>query len=177
MCGSDWRRLLALGWSGGAALAIEAAGVLAGTAAAAHGLAILGRNAGNPVSKADDPTLRYGSNTGNTKRNAEILQRNLEKATGMRKPAGYHAHHIVPSTHRDMAEARKILEKWGIDINSAENGVFLPDYIHNGLANDKTYMRAVLNELERATSREDAIKILQDIGQQLLDGTYPRAGR
>jgi hypothetical protein len=151
--------------------------VLAGTAVAAHGGAVLMRNAGNPVGKADDPTLRYGSNTGNTKKNAEILQRNMEQATGLSKPAGYHAHHIVPSTHRDMQKAREILEKWGIDINSAENGVFLPDYIHNGLANDKTYMRAVLNDLEQATSREEVIETLQRIGQKLLDGTYPRAGR
>jgi hypothetical protein len=28
-----------------------------------------------------------------------------------------------------------------------------------------------------ATSKEDVIRILEEIGQQLLDGTYPRAGR
>lgn len=39
------------------------------------------------------------------------------------------------------------------------------------------YMRAVLNDLQQATSQEDAIRILQDIGQRLLEGTYPRAGR
>lgn len=60
---------------------------------------------------------------------------------------------------------------------NAENGVLLPKDIHNGLANDYRYMDAVLEDLRMATSQEDAIRILEDIGQQLLDGTYPRAGR
>jgi hypothetical protein len=51
----------------------------------------------------------------------------------------------------------------GIDINQAEN--------------DKTYMKVVIEDLRLAKGKDDAIKILQDIGQQLLDGTYPRAGR
>ncbi len=42
-------------------------------------------------------------------------------------------------------------------------------YIHNGLANDKTYTGAVLNDLEKATSREEAIETLQRIGQRLLE--------
>ncbi len=162
---------------GGAALIIETAGVAAGTALAGHGIALQMRNAGNPLSRADDSTLRYGTNTGDTKWNAEILQRNLEQALDQAKPEGYHTHHIVPSTHRDMQEARKILEKFGIDINQAENGVFLPANIHNGLVNDKRYMAAVLKDLQRATSKDDVIRILQDIGEQLLNGTYPRSGR
>ncbi len=38
-------------------------------------------------------------------------------------------------------------------------------------------MGAVLNDLEKAASREEAIEMLQRIGQQLLDGTYPCARR
>ena len=137
------------------------------------------RNAGNPVSgPAADPTLRYGSNTGNTTRNAQILRENMKDA-GIEASSGYEAHHIVPSTSQNDAarQARDILEQWGIDINNADNGIFLPKSIHNGLANDHKYMNAVLEDLQQATSRDDTIRILQDIGQQLLDGTYPRSGR
>lgn len=163
---------------GGAVLVVETAGVLAGTGIAAHGGAMLIRNAGNPVSRPEDPTLRYGSNTGNTTRNAQILRQNMEKA-GVHAPPRYEAHHIVPSTSQNDAarQARDILEQWGIDINNADNGIFLPKSIHNGLANDHKYMNAVLEDLRQATSRDDAARILQDIGQQLLDGTYPRSGR
>lgn len=92
---------------------------------------------------------------------------------------GYETHHIVPSgrNYESAIEARKLLAKWDIDINDAENGVFLPKSIHNGLANDYTYMDAVLEDLQGATSKNDAIRILRKIGQRLLDGTYPRAGR
>jgi hypothetical protein len=145
---------------------------------ALHGGVMLMYGSTNPVLGPQDPTLRYGTNTGNTKRNAQILRRNLERA-GVEAPPGYEAHHIVPSTrnYESAVEAREILERFGIDINDAANGIFLPKSVHNGLANDYRYMDAVLEDLKRATSKEDAIKILQKIGQRLLDGTYPRSGR
>jgi len=143
-----------------------------------HGATVLLRNALSPVAlvrKSDntnDPTLSYGSNTGDTGRNAEILRRNM----GVGKTPGLEAHHIVPSTHQfDAARrAREILKRFGIDINAAENGVLLPKAIHDGLANNQRYMQAVLERLSRASTREEAMSILQRISQQLLEGTFPR---
>jgi len=114
-----------------------------------------------------------------TANNVRKLERNIERATGQTKPAGYETHHIVPSGHGNeyAIRSRELLAKWGIGINDTENGVFLPKSIHDGLANDKKYMKAVFEDLLKAASRDDAIRILQDIGQQLLDGTYPRSRR
>ncbi len=162
---------------GGAALVIETAGVVAGTVLAGHGIALQIRNAGNPLSRADDPTLRYGTNTGDTAKNSRLLGQNLKEA-GIHPPeAGrWEAHHIVPSTHQNPAarEARKLLwEKFGIDINAAENGVWVNRSV-NARLNNREYMEAVYQALNEAQMQEDAIRILQRIAEQIrLKGTYP----
>jgi len=143
-----------------------------------HGATVLLRNALSPVAlvrKSDntnDPTLSYGSNTGDTARNAEILRRNM----GVGKTPGLEAHHIVPSTdsYRAAKRAREILHQLGIDINAAENGVLLPEAIHTGLSRNQRYMDAVLRELEYVSTRQDAVNVLRDIGQRLLNGTFTR---
>jgi hypothetical protein len=48
-----------------------------------------------------------------------------EDAGNMRQP-GDEAHHIVPENHPRSAPARAVLDQFGIEIDSAENGVFLP---------------------------------------------------
>jgi len=64
-------------------------------------------------------------------------------------------------------------EKFHIDINAAENGVFVPKSVNLRL-NNKTYMEAVYKALEKADNREKAIEILQDIAEQIrLTGNYP----
>lgn len=159
---------------GGAALAVETAGVLVGTGLVAHGGAMLMRNAGNPVGKAADPTLGYGSNTGDTGYNARILRRNMENA-GVQAPPKYEPHHIVPSTSQNewAVLARERLWKFGIDINAAENGVFVPKSV-NGHLNNREYMKAVYEALKQAETQEDAIRILQKIAEQVrLTGNYP----
>ncbi|MCE9885251.1 AHH domain-containing protein [Obesumbacterium proteus] len=50
----------------------------------------------------------------------------MEKA-GISRPANSQAHHIVPETAQSAGPARDILNKHGIDINGADNGVFLPN--------------------------------------------------
>ena len=49
------------------------------------------------------------------------------KNAGIPRPANSEAHHIVPETAQSAAPARDILNKHGIDINGADNGVFLPN--------------------------------------------------
>ena len=58
------------------------------------------------------------------------LGRNLENANlegRSVRPSHKHAsHHIVAGYSRKAAETRKILKKFGVGINEAVNGVFLP---------------------------------------------------
>lgn len=149
----------------------------AGGVVAAHGALVTTASIVNTVKSGQ--ALWASAKSAATTRNARILERNMERATGQAKPAGYETHHIVPSgnNYKSARKARQILEKFGIDVNDAGNGVFLPDSVHNGLANDHTYMNAVLDDLQQATSRNEATDILQRIGQKLLDGTYPRSRR
>ncbi|TBL39465.1 hypothetical protein EYZ01_10700 [Hafnia alvei] len=50
----------------------------------------------------------------------------MEEA-GISRPANSQAHHIVPETAQSAGPARDVLNKHGIDINGADNGVFLPN--------------------------------------------------
>lgn len=129
---------------GGIVLTLEAVGALAGLGLATHGGVLLANNANNSLQirgnggGSSDVTKTYGTNTGDTQKNADILRANM----GVGKTPGIQAHHIVPSTHSEAQKAREILESWGIDINQADNGVLLPKGIHDGLANDHTYLYA-----------------------------------
>ena len=73
-------------------------------------------------------------------------------------PYMYAAHHIVPWDHEKAARAREILDYYGIDYNSAVNGVFLPmkrnghegsASIHSGGHTDE-YVEAVNSRIEQA---------------------------
>ncbi len=56
------------------------------------------------------------------------LGKNME-ADGVVRPDKTAAHHIVPGADKNgMTDAQKILKKHGIDIDSADNGVFLPTH-------------------------------------------------
>jgi hypothetical protein len=109
------------------------------------------------------------------------LGRALE-ASGVSRPEGYEAHHIVAGNRRRAADAREILKKFKIRINDASNGVFLPaeetteptngEAIHGTLHTNK-YYGAVNDALAKATTREQAIATLQEIGRKLQSGGYP----
>ncbi len=87
------------------------------------------------------------------------------------------AHHIFPVSEFDTPLGRKLC-CWGIDLNSAENGVWLPycDYpkrkasVHRG-SNTKQYIDDVVAEVGMAKNKADALAILADIKARLLDGT------
>ncbi len=59
-------------------------------------------------------------------RHSRTLARNIRNATGVAKPVGADAHHIVAQTDRRAARSRLVLFGWGIGINDADNGVYLP---------------------------------------------------
>lgn len=89
------------------------------------------------------------------------------------------AHHIVAGNDRRAAGLRNILEKYGIDINSADNGVFLPTEkgvseatYHRGL-HTNNYYKNVERLFQGVSSKEEAIEVLQNIREQLIEGNFP----
>jgi len=109
---------------------------------------------------------------------SRILAKNMADA-GIEKPDyPCAAHHIVAGSDTRATEAREILDKFGIGINDADNGVYLPTTkdvggtYHPGL-NTKTYNETVTSMLEKATTRDEAIDILKDVSRELSKGTFP----
>ncbi|WP_084022558.1 AHH domain-containing protein [Amycolatopsis thermoflava] len=90
-----------------------------------------------------------------------ILGDNLN-AAGYSRASGEEAHHIVPYKDRRSDKSRQILSSFDIDLNSAENGVFLPGNKATPNPNGKAVHR-----------REDAVAILDYIRQQLQAGRWP----
>ena len=109
---------------------------------------------------------------------SKVLRKNMINA-GIKIPDYPHAaHHIVAGTSKKAEEARKILEKFDIDINDAANGVFLPTekniseaMYHPSLHTNK-YYDEVNQMLREAETRDDVLDILELISQKLLDGTF-----
>jgi len=102
---------------------------------------------------------------------SRALGRALEKA-GYVRGKGEIAHHLVAWDAPRAAPSREILERFGIDINEAANGVFLSRAIHNHL-HTNAYYDAVYDELLKAASRDEALAILDGIRRRLLGGTFP----
>jgi hypothetical protein len=109
------------------------------------------------------------------------LGRNME-AQGTARPAESAAHHIVSHTHPKAASSRAVLSKFGVDIDDAANGVFLPRFsssansggaaVHGNL-HTNGYYAAVDDVLSAATSRQDVIDGLDGIRGGLLGGSFP----
>ena len=86
------------------------------------------------------------------------------------------AHHIVGDNEYS-GESKAILDKYGIDINSPENGIFLPNNeesdlhgtIHDG-KHSKAYNDEVTQRLRSATCKEDVLEILDSIKEDLYNG-------
>ena len=61
--------------------------------------------------------------TGNHRR---TLARNLDCESSQKRVADVCAHHVVASSDVRADDSRDIIFKWGIGINDADNGVYLP---------------------------------------------------
>ena len=70
--------------------------------------------------------LRNDCERRSTDSHSDSLSRTVKNATGVSRPVGTAAHHIVSSGHRDAEVSRTLLFGWGIGINDADNGVYLP---------------------------------------------------
>ncbi|MEQ1872622.1 MAG: RHS repeat-associated core domain-containing protein [Ilumatobacteraceae bacterium] len=115
---------------------------------------------------------------------SRLLGQSME-AAGVTRPAETAAHHIAAGRAGAAAESRAALARVGIDINAAENGVFLPmnlssanpggaavhSTIHTGGTNG--YYAAVNDLLGQATTRNEMVDALDFIRRRLLSGGFP----
>jgi A nuclease family of the HNH/ENDO VII superfamily with conserved AHH len=104
---------------------------------------------------------------------------------GIKRPEGTDAHHIVAIGHRLAQKSREILAEFGVKLDQAENGAFLPSnlkspnpkgaIVHATLANKRLYYEIVEEALRKAKSQQDVLRILKRIRQTLEDGTFYHA--
>jgi len=114
------------------------------------------------------------------KGSSKKLRKNLKKAGEKEPNYPNHAHHIVAggSENKFAKEARVVLAKFNIGIDDAVNGVFLPSVkgvskatYHRGMHTD-AYFKKVNWLLDKAKSKEKAIRALNKIAKKLLEGTF-----
>lgn len=92
-------------------------------------------------------------------------------------PVEAEAHHIFGVALYDTPLGMK-LQRWGIELNSPANGVWLPKYdypnriasIHRGRPTAE-YTNYVINKLKMATNKDDALEIFGELKRELLTGT------
>ena len=139
---------------------------------------------GTVIRKADDVAdvasdiAKHGDDFVQSLPSSKKLRSNLELA-GVEVPDYPNAaHHIVAGTASGAENAREILTKFGIDINNASNGVFLPtqrnvvNSAYHPSLHSTEYYEKVDDMLSAATNREEAIEILHEIADQLAEGTF-----
>lgn len=107
------------------------------------------------------------------------LKRNMG-ARGIFAPPGTAAHHIVACFDKRAEGPRRVLERFGVHINAAANGVYLPQRRHStapGLYHPSLHTDAYHDEvfarLAAATTRRHVLEILDDIRGELLNSTFP----
>jgi hypothetical protein len=114
----------------------------------------------------------------------KALRNAVEALHGVARGAGETTHHIVALNDPRAKEARKLLAKFGIDIDDGVNGVFLPAstkspnpkgaMVHSKLHTNAYYFK-VESYLGKAKSKQDLINRLQRIRETLLDGSFHNA--
>ena len=109
---------------------------------------------------------------------SRVLGRNLKLAGLIRLP-GEFAHHIVAHGDHRAKQALGILKKFGINVDEAVNGVYLPGYktspnplgkIVHGNLHTNAYYEAVEAALTGASSKAEVIRRLRFIAWKLEHG-------
>jgi RHS repeat-associated protein len=124
-----------------------------------------------PVGAVATGSIRVAGRLAAVVPSSRALGRALE-AIGQARQARDAAHHIVAGSAAAAAPARATLQRLGIGINDAANGVFLRDAEHAGL-HTAEYYSTVNNALANVATKAEAEQILQSIGQRLQSGGYP----
>ncbi|WP_338848952.1 AHH domain-containing protein [Massilia sp. W12] len=117
---------------------------------------------------------------------SRILARNLNRNTGQTRPQYVAAHHIVARLAADARIARMCLYGWGIAINDADNGVYLPRYLSSNVPSlplatahstihTTIYYLAVNERLDRIQHLPTLVgrKELRKIRQEIISGIFP----
>ncbi|QJD82591.1 AHH domain-containing protein [Cohnella herbarum] len=105
--------------------------------------------------------------------------------TGIEKPAGWHAHHIVAFNHSNEFADIHLDKKYQIDFNSSANGVYLPKMpgqskvvidgqtlaTHN-VEHTNEYFRYVYNAIKAGeiTGKDGILKAFEEFRNVLLKG-------
>ena len=142
-----------------------------------------GKTSTAPTSYTHDQLKTDGDRFANHRR---TLSRNLNKA-GFARPADVCAHHIVASGEPDAKPSREVIYAWGIGVNDADNGVFLPRFknvavpslpsaIHHGtLHSSAVYCARVHRRLTNvdAASQEAGRRALRRMRDEMVQGVFP----
>lgn len=134
------------------------------------GLGTLAEPAAEAISESAGTLIAEEAGSLSLGGSSRVLGRNLERA-GFERMVGDEAHHIVATGAARAAPARNVLARFGIDIDSAENGVFLPRSFHCALTQD--YYHAVNDMLTAANTRGQALEVLQSVRAALLTRLEP----
>lgn len=85
----------------------------------------------------------------------------------------YDAHHIVPGKAARGSSARVKLLQYYVDINDADNGLWL-DRIRHRCQHTNVYYDEVNSRIEQATDQTSLRDILRQIADEIRAGTFPR---
>lgn len=123
------------------------------------------------------------------KASGDILRKNMYKAMPSQNKnihwgfGGAAAHHVVEGGDKYADQSRKILEKFKIDINAPENGIFLPtdvNIIFKGAVHKTGHQRAyseyVYSKLKDAKNEKNCYEILNTIKHELYEGKLSLEG-
>jgi len=123
-----------------------------------------------------------GAVAGAESASSRLLGRNLEAFGGLGRPAQSAAHHIVAGGAEAASEARAVLAEFGVGINHAVNGVFLPRFLTSSnsagaavhsVVHTADYYQSVNRILSKANSPEEVLGALGYIRDRLLSGQMP----
>ncbi|NJA04228.1 hypothetical protein HC024_00515 [Methylococcaceae bacterium WWC4] len=105
-------------------------------------------------------------------RSTYTLTKKIVKERGETKDEGAATHHIVAWGDERAQRSRAILDKVGMDINDANNGLFIHgryhDYLHTG-----RYHQEVFRSLEGLTTYGDVAAALAVIRTRIQAGIFP----
>ena len=117
---------------------------------------------------------------------AKILRANMESAGRITPSFKNSAHHIILSNSRDvrMRWLRRKMNRLGIDINDAENGIFLPTSNKIKLASEtimpahskihtEVYKQEIFDRLKNVTTKGTFIDALEDIYIEISRNAFP----
>jgi len=119
------------------------------------------------------------------------LNKNMRLSSNhSKKPKHTAGHHIVALADRRAEQALRILLKWGVDFNDEANAVYLPQFkkhvphksMPDAIAHSQTHTEvyhqnvvSLLVDIDKISGviRDDILKTLREIGEDLQDGTFP----